>query len=282
MTARRAYYKKDRIAGVTIKCANSNCEAEFTRTHRGHAYCSKACAHSAQRSPKRVCENCHRVYQPSHRGSRNAGAPQVYCSKVCVAAAQWAKGFCAKYVAARNAQTWRECKQCRGAFLLKRANASFCSVGCQQEHVRESYHYHPRELTLGSCARCGKEFLRNGNARFCSVRCNKRNHSGKHAARAKRRGLPYEHISPVKVFERDNWICQICGELTDKTLIGTRHDLSPELDHVLAIGLGGSSTYDNVQCTCRKCNREKGRDEHRMFVARGGLSRVDRRMARNG
>jgi hypothetical protein len=35
-------------------------------------------------------------------------------------------------------------------------------------------------------------------------------------------------------------------------------DTAPELDHIIPLASGGAHVWDNVQCTCRKCNGEKG------------------------
>jgi 5-methylcytosine-specific restriction endonuclease McrA len=52
------------------------------------------------------------------------------------------------------------------------------------------------------------------------------------------------------VFERDGWVCGICGD-----------DVEPDdasLDHIVSMSNGGSHTYDNVQCAHTACNVRKG------------------------
>ncbi len=52
--------------------------------------------------------------------------------------------------------------------------------------------------------------------------------------------------------------CGICGREVDKTL-KAGNDLSPELDEIIPIKLGGSAyDIDNLQLTHRVCNRRKG------------------------
>jgi 5-methylcytosine-specific restriction endonuclease McrA len=65
-------------------------------------------------------------------------------------------------------------------------------------------------------------------------------------------------VNPIKVFERDGWRCGVCGKKTPKRWRGTTKDNAPELDHRISMGIGGGHTYENCQCACRKCNREKG------------------------
>lgn len=58
------------------------------------------------------------------------------------------------------------------------------------------------------------------------------------------------HFSKRSVFERDNDICQYCGE----KVTGRRQTL----DHVLPLCQGGKDTYENTVCACMTCNNKKG------------------------
>ncbi len=72
------------------------------------------------------------------------------------------------------------------------------------------------------------------------------------------RGAEADRIDPIKVFDRDGWRCHLCGCLTPPKLRGTYEPNAPEMDHVIALALGGTHTWDNVRCSCRKCNGDKG------------------------
>jgi 5-methylcytosine-specific restriction endonuclease McrA len=53
-----------------------------------------------------------------------------------------------------------------------------------------------------------------------------------------------------RIIERDGLYCVYCDE-----------DLSAaeiHMDHVIPESQGGTTTYDNLQVTCRKCNLAKG------------------------
>lgn len=53
-----------------------------------------------------------------------------------------------------------------------------------------------------------------------------------------------------RIIERDGYHCVYCDEdLTN----GEIH-----MDHVIPESQGGTTTYDNLQVTCRKCNLAKG------------------------
>ena len=82
--------------------------------------------------------------------------------------------------------------------------------------------------------------------------------------RARKAGVAYEPIDRGKVFERDGWICQLCGELTPRELIGTNDKREPTLDHRIAMANDGPHLYGNVQCACRGCNERKRNTDHVM------------------
>jgi 5-methylcytosine-specific restriction endonuclease McrA len=78
-----------------------------------------------------------------------------------------------------------------------------------------------------------------------------------HTRRAILRGVTTEKVDPLVVFERDGYVCQRCGIQCDKEAVWPAADF-PTLDHIVALANGGPHTYDNTQCLCLPCNREKG------------------------
>jgi len=52
------------------------------------------------------------------------------------------------------------------------------------------------------------------------------------------------------IYSRDNNTCQYCGKKLPRKLLN--------LDHVVPRSRGGKSTWENVVCSCLKCNRKKG------------------------
>lgn len=75
--------------------------------------------------------------------------------------------------------------------------------------------------------------------------------------RARRRGAHVETFSPVEIFERDRWICGLCGKKIRKSL---RHPDpgSPSLDHVVPLSEGGEHSRRNAQASHLGCNLRKG------------------------
>jgi 5-methylcytosine-specific restriction endonuclease McrA len=60
----------------------------------------------------------------------------------------------------------------------------------------------------------------------------------------------YVRFSRYNIYARDGSTCQYCGRRFSRT------DLN--LDHVVPRSRGGSSTWENVVCSCHRCNRIKG------------------------
>ena len=64
--------------------------------------------------------------------------------------------------------------------------------------------------------------------------------------------LPKKEVKFTRhnVFERDKNTCQYCGQIFD------RNDLN--LDHVIPRDRGGTTTWENIVCSCIPCNTRKG------------------------
>ncbi len=62
-----------------------------------------------------------------------------------------------------------------------------------------------------------------------------------------RRPLPELKLSRRTVFARDGYICQYCGQ--------PAKDLT--IDHVVPRRHGGKTSWENVVCSCRRCNMKK-------------------------
>jgi rRNA maturation endonuclease Nob1 len=77
-----------------------------------------------------------------------------------------------------------------------------------------------------------------------------------HRRRARMRGSAAEKFLDSEIFERDLWICQICGEPIDQSAKAPE-PLSRSLDHITPISKGGSHTRENVQTAHLQCNIKK-------------------------
>ncbi|WP_425566396.1 HNH endonuclease [Nonomuraea roseoviolacea] len=76
-----------------------------------------------------------------------------------------------------------------------------------------------------------------------------------------RRALEYgsavEAFANVEVFERDGWLCQLCGDPVDREA-DFPHPLYPTLDHIVPLSKGGEHSRANTQLAHYRCNLMKG------------------------
>ena len=55
-----------------------------------------------------------------------------------------------------------------------------------------------------------------------------------------------ENVNPMIVYERDNWICQLCNKSVSKIFDRKIVDIA-SLDHIIPISKGGEHSYANTQ-----------------------------------
>jgi HNH endonuclease len=226
----------------------------------------------------RVCEKCGIDFIEGWRGS--CKPKQRFCSNVCAGTSKlkW-QGFTkkerkrAEHDRARARKglppTWiaqdRDCTVCGLVFVAKRRECVKCQ-SCRLSKPRITKI--PKLSIIKPCVDCGTPVVGIiASKKRCKLCSRKRSRDrrrllhgkvNKHRHRAKRFGVEYVAINPIKVFDRDSWRCQICDRKTPKRLRGTYADNAPELDHRVPMALGGSHTWGNVQCSCRSCNMSKG------------------------
>jgi hypothetical protein len=66
-----------------------------------------------------------------------------------------------------------------------------------------------------------------------------------------------------KIFKRDYYTCQYCGDKGGKL----------EVDHIIPISKGGNNDLSNLNTSCRKCNRSKYNKNVNEFIEENGLQK---------
>jgi 5-methylcytosine-specific restriction endonuclease McrA len=90
--------------------------------------------------------------------------------------------------------------------------------------------------------------------------------------RCRRFNAPYTPINKFRIYDRNNWACQICGvELLRKYLRTSAgvDPRSPTLDHIIPLCLGPDGpghVETNVQAACWECNTRRGATPLDSFV----------------
>lgn len=202
------------------------CNKEFKPNKRGQIYCSRVCSNKSRAKGKKTvkCNYCNKdiVRYPSEILDKN------YCSKTCL------KSFIKE-----NHQTTVKCNICGKEFVRQKSHAdkvlnNYCSYECSAKGFSKNHtgENHPGFLnTYTECAYCHKEIYRkravlkkNKNS-FCSSGCKNKwesenlsginsHHYNENITDAERvRGRKYYEYRQwrIRVYERDEYTCQICG-----------------------------------------------------------------------
>ena len=74
--------------------------------------------------------------------------------------------------------------------------------------------------------------------------------------RALKLGAYHENYRDIDIFERDGWICGVCGTKINKRLKWP-HPRSKSIDHIIALVKGGADAPINLQSTHLRCNLSK-------------------------
>jgi 5-methylcytosine-specific restriction endonuclease McrA len=75
--------------------------------------------------------------------------------------------------------------------------------------------------------------------------------------RALRKLATVEVVDPAIVFDRDDWICQLCHTDIPKDAVWP-DVMSAAMDHIKPISAGGDHSYANCQASHLRCNASKG------------------------
>ena len=211
---------------------------------RQKQFCSKKCFVAVQpllQSFERICVTCGTKYLTAE------GYNSEYCSKGC-----------------KKAAYTLTCTICGKEYEAQNRNQAACSDECRKEDARrrsqelnkEEFYKNAKPFT---CKECGKDFVNEyGEKRsvFCSDQCNNKAYKKTEVYKAQRkrsnrrrrarlRGVESLPYNDKDIFIRDGWVCQICGQVTDKRL-KFPHPMSASLDHTIPLAKQGPDTPDNV------------------------------------
>lgn len=153
---------------------------------------------------------------------------------------------------AKHPKLSRQCRCC-GLSFIGRPDQLYCSKACANSYLYENGVRAARHrATLKYCPECGLAFLARKDQRYCSKPCRNRQYF------FLRRGLrrTSEGFNRQAIYERDHWVCQLCGELVDSQLPGN-HPRGATLDHLVPVSVGGDHSPGNLQLAHRCCNSAK-------------------------
>jgi hypothetical protein len=141
------------------------------------------------------------------------------------------------------------CYWCGEPIEGRQVTAKYCSESCRTAtaKARHDARYGPRKkCVVKGCTKTAKA------KGWCLS-----HYPANDRARARHRQVAYEEFVRDDVYDRDGWICGICGEPVDPKLKAP--DLMRvSLDHIIPFSRGGDHTPDNCQCSHLICNIRKG------------------------
>jgi 5-methylcytosine-specific restriction endonuclease McrA len=161
----------------------------------------------------------------------------------------------------------RICPRCETDKLLVEFGSSRCyclpCAALRAAEYRVENPYTPVQGNPATCEHCDQDFLADKRrSRYCSRECSaarKDIDNWKHQAlrRARMRSAVVEMFDRLEIFERDNWICQLCFNPVDRNA-PRHHPRVPSIDHIIPIARGGEHSRANAQTACLGCNVRKG------------------------
>lgn len=182
------------------------------------------------------------------------GRISKYCSRKC---------YMVSYIEERKRKdSEKHCVICGRKLNLHQVGGKgkCCSIECASK--KHGKLLKETERVIATCADCGKSyethklFGRNNKYVFRCPGCrlvHDRN-------RCRKRRMKISQFKPgvndFEIFERDHWICQICGESVDQNRRWP-DSLSASIDHIKPISSGGLHIPSNVRLTHHSCNNQK-------------------------
>jgi hypothetical protein len=164
----------------------------------------------------------------------------------------------------RYAPEQRICPQCQQSFTVRATLAqTYCSLTCGNRAVNYRRGEYRPDV---ACPQCGKVFhpRKDGAKRCCSKSCavaweqfNGRCGIARNLAGKRIHNL-HQQRNPLRraVFERDGWVCRLCGKKVDRSL-SWPDPFAASLDHVVPLVWGGTNEFTNLQLTHLRCNLRK-------------------------
>lgn len=160
-----------------------------------------------------------------------------------------------EYYGLRSRTTCRSCTSGRNAQEANRRNRA-----CPPRRVPTTGLHLVRVIRFRRhvCEWCGCSFIAEGNRarRYCETSCKNK---ARAARKAQARGeFAVSRSLRLKIYERDNYICHLCGQATLKSWSTENMDNSPTLDHVIPRSLNGSDDETNLRVAHHRCNYLRG------------------------
>lgn len=140
----------------------------------------------------------------------------------------------------------RNCVQHRGAnYANRKRTGGLVTKACPNCGDQFSFTHTGSALSRRRCSNCRIESKR------------RQRHRARDRRRTRTRAQWVEDVNRSDLYERDGWICGICGDPVDQHA-DPQTDWAPSLDHVVPLSQGGDHSYANSRTAHRWCNSVRG------------------------
>lgn len=218
-------------------------KAEWQRNNRDKQYAYKQkSAHVT-----RQCSECGATFETLK------GSARATCSSMCETHAMTG-AWPTKYAA------WVECDACGTLYLKRNQNPlKACSATCRTGLVLGEW---PKSrVRFNTCPVCGRVFMQGkhscGTVSACSHECRAVLLFGRPEDRSPRH-WDISKARRLRLYERDGYVCQICGAPVEVTADPCSGDWAPTLDHIVPRSRGGHDGDSNLRTAHRWCNSVLG------------------------
>jgi len=219
--------------------------------------------------PPKACVGCGGKIRPA----KDVGTKPKYCSQECRRVTNYRKrvesgGYDVQLEKMREKRAMRvlpvhTCVECGGNWSSTHRRSKFCSSRCLNKYTDRN---NPLRCAESDCERgvrakglCSMHWRRKARAegRESNAQWDERRKANYHKRRAQKLGTQVEDLRPIDIYERDIWMCGLCSTPVDPDC-SWPDPMSPSLDHIQPLSLGGTHTYENVQLAHLVCNVSKG------------------------
>lgn len=220
----------------------SVCEASKAK------YCSRECFFRARADGTQTWDRSSQLHASRHRGDSRRVAAHAEALTLAFTS----------YVAKLESLV-REMQRnwwCRHCGKLLNSGSEYCSLKCSANRQ-----------ALKSCICCHQEFVGGMRTRRCQacahqharlLKRRRKREEGSYRKRCRKHGGYYNsQCKRSAIFERDRYICHVCGKRT-KNIKSVYDPRAATVDHhPVPLSKGGDHDWHNVRCACRQCNWEK-------------------------
>ena len=197
----------------------------------------------------RPCVSCGEAFERRRRTA------QKYCSAKCRHEGEAKQRQDRRGLSAKEAEdaAYHRCEIC-GVYVPRSSKlgaiSRYCSA-CYPDHFARCTSRQAKEWAL-----CHPERKRQIHREWAR-RNPEKAQAPSRRWRARKYGAVSEPYTRVEIFDRDGWLCQLCGERVSTAYAEYPHPLYATIDHIIPLSREGSDTRANVQTACFRCNARK-------------------------